>query len=297
MNKVKITTHSGNFHADDVFSVATLSLVYYGNIDVTRSREPEDFESADIVLDVGRIYDPEKKRFDHHQEGGAGKRDNGIPYASFGLIWKHFGRELCSKEEVWQMVEDRLVQPIDAGDTGYDIYTVTDEIYHVVTPDSLVKSYNPTWKEDHSHQTDHFLALVEWAKGVLGRYIQKAEDYTEAYDEVVKAYEEAEDKRLVVIDTPYPAAEVLFGFPEPLYFVSPMPEDGNWGVVAIRKSKKEFGNRKDLPKEWGGKSDEELQEISGVEDAVFCHLALFLAVTETKEGAIKMAKIALDNNN
>jgi uncharacterized UPF0160 family protein len=43
------------------------------------------------ILDVGDIYNPDQFRFDHHQAGGAGKRENDISYASCGLIWKHFG--------------------------------------------------------------------------------------------------------------------------------------------------------------------------------------------------------------
>ena len=42
-------------------------------------------DSADIVIDVGGQYDPDAGRFDHHQRGGAGERENGIPYSSFGL--------------------------------------------------------------------------------------------------------------------------------------------------------------------------------------------------------------------
>jgi uncharacterized UPF0160 family protein len=39
--------------------------------------------------------------------------------------------------------------------------------------------------------------------------------------------------------------------------------------------------------------DEELQKISGVSDATFCHRGLFLAGAKSKEGAIKLAEIAL----
>ena len=53
-----IVTHSGAFHADDVFAVATLDLTYDGKVKFMRSREPEDLAKADIVLDVGAVYDP-----------------------------------------------------------------------------------------------------------------------------------------------------------------------------------------------------------------------------------------------
>ena len=41
-------------------------------------------------------------------------------------------------------------------------------------------------------------------------------------------------------------------------------------------------------------TDEEFEKITGVEGAVFCHRTLFMAVAKSKEGAIKLAKLALN---
>ena len=46
--------------------------------------------------------------------------------------------------------------------------------------------------------------------------------------------------------------------------------------------------------EWAGKKDEELQKITGVSDALFAHRKLFMAAAKSKEGALKLAKIALN---
>src|ERR1035437_8037366 len=90
-----LVTHNGIFHADDIFATATLSLLLDGHIKVTRTRDENLIKSADYVYDVGGIYDPALNRFDHHQVGGAGKRDNGIPYAAFGLVWMQYGETVC----------------------------------------------------------------------------------------------------------------------------------------------------------------------------------------------------------
>ena len=37
----KIVTHSGNFHTDEVFACATLSILNKGNIEIARSRDGE----------------------------------------------------------------------------------------------------------------------------------------------------------------------------------------------------------------------------------------------------------------
>ena len=52
---------------------------------------------------------------------------------------------------------------------------------------------------------------------------------------------------------------------------------------------------KPLPESWGGKQDEELAQATGVQDARFCHRGLFMITAKSKEGAIKLAELALAN--
>lgn len=47
-----VVTHNGSFHADDVFACATLYVLLNGRIRVTRTRETELIEKADVVFDV-----------------------------------------------------------------------------------------------------------------------------------------------------------------------------------------------------------------------------------------------------
>ena len=120
-NKKKIITHSGTFHADDIFACAVLSLHMKNKVKIIRTRDKSIIEKGDYVVDVGGIYDEQINRFDHHQIGGAGKRPNGIPYASFGLVWKKFGPLLCASKEVAEKIDQKLASPIDAEDNGLDI--------------------------------------------------------------------------------------------------------------------------------------------------------------------------------
>src|SRR5436190_1581201 len=98
-----IVTHDTSYHADDVFAVATL-LLAFPDAQVIRSREQSVIDSADIVVDTGSVYDPPKMRFDHHQAGGAGQRQNNIPYASFGLVWKEFGERISGSREAAEII-------------------------------------------------------------------------------------------------------------------------------------------------------------------------------------------------
>ena len=86
-----LVTHSGGFHADELLSSVVLTRLF-PQARLVRSRAAEWITPATdrIIYDVGGAYDPEAGIFDHHQRG-APLRDDGQPFSSFGLIWKHFG--------------------------------------------------------------------------------------------------------------------------------------------------------------------------------------------------------------
>lgn len=290
--KIVTVVHDSNFHADDVCAIACLSLLYGSRLKVIRTRDPKVMETADIVLDVGGGNDG-VKNFDHHQEGGAGKRENGIPYAAFGLIWRRFGVEIAGSEAVAKRFDEVFVQPTDANDNGVSVATA---IIPGVTPiilDAFVFASNPTWKESESDRDKKFFETVEIFKKIIARELTFLQDEDEARAAVLADYARAEDKRLIVLSKNYPAQDVFKNLSEPLYVVYPR-DKGMWGLRAVRSTLNGFGNRKDLPLAWAGKKDAELAQISGVPDATFCHNGRFMAVARSKEGAIALAKKAVE---
>ncbi len=297
-NKVTIVTHNAGFHTDDIFAVATLLILLGENVEISivRSRDKSVIESGDYVVDVGGIHDPSINRFDHHQEGGAGSRENGIPYAAFGLVWKTYGEKLCGNISVANRVDEVLVQPIDGPDNGVQI--VDTKISGLMPLDIQLFTYifSPTWKEDVSKMDDIFSSLVSQAKILVNRVIKFSQDEIDGEKEVEKIYENSNDKRLIVLDnSKYPWEKVLCKFSEPLYVVYRNPNNQTWSVKSIRDNPIDFKSRKKLPESWAGKRDEELEKVTGVEGAVFCHNARFMAVNKTKEGILKMAEIALNS--
>ena len=291
-----IVTHSGRFHADDCFAVATLLILLESTGatgTIVRSRNASVIEKGDFVVDVGGVYDETRNLFDHHQEGGAGKRENGIAYASFGLVWKRFAKEFTGSVDVVVLLDGKLVQGIDAIDNGLEFYEVDPEAPEPYLPDNLVSAFLPTWKEERD-MDEAFSEAVGIAKRLLLREIIKAKDKLEAFVIVERAYSEAKDKRLIILDKNYPWQEVADKHPDILFVVK--PGDGNWHALAVRKSLYKFENRLDFPKEWAGKRDQDLSVASGVSDAVFCHNNLFIAVARSKEGAVSLASKALQNS-
>lgn len=289
---MRIITHNGSFHADDVFACATLTLIFKEDVEIVRTRDEAKIKSGDIIFDVGRIYDGEKY-FDHHQEGGAGKRVNGIPYASFGLIWKHFGERLVSKDSL-DYIDRVLVETVDALDNGVDI-SPSPKI-NVFTVSDAVACFNLVGhegkEEDHKHDKA-FLEALEIAKKILERVILEAKDYEESMKVYKEAFDASPDKRMVVVER-HIRKDCISSIDEVLYVVHPY-HNSTWTVRATRKNNLSFETKKPLPKEWAGKLAEDLQKITGVPDALFCHNNLFVANAKSKEGAIKLAQLALSS--
>ena len=132
-------THGGKFHADDVFSAALL-LYLNPEIVITRgNRVPENF--AGIVFDIGR------GRYDHHQKDSR-VRENGVPYAAFGLLWEELGGAILG-EELAAEFDEAFVQPLDNNDN-------TGEKNELAT---LIGNFNPAWDAQGGSDAAFFQAV------------------------------------------------------------------------------------------------------------------------------------------
>jgi uncharacterized UPF0160 family protein len=77
-----------------------------------------------------------------------------------------------------------------------------------------------------------------------------------------------------------------------LYMIYPS-SSGQWRIQTVPVEPGSFEDRKPLPIQWAGLSDKALQEVTGIDDAMFCHNGLFIAGAESFESTMKMASIAL----
>ncbi|MFT4870037.1 MAG: uncharacterized UPF0160 family protein [Colwellia sp.] len=288
MNDIIIATHNGNFHADDVFSIAALKNIF-PSIRLIRTRNLELIAKADIVIDVGGEYDADAGRFDHHQRGGAGGRENGIPYSSFGLIWQQYGLEICQgNQEVANSVDAGLVSTIDAIDCGH-----AEGIAQGISLSQTISMFNPTWQEE-SHFDTCFDEAVEFASRLLTRFIASANGGISAKDIVAKAIENAKDPRVIVLEQYTPWKTTVHALSEvALYMVYPS-NSGQWRIQTVPVELGSFEDRKPLPNAWAGLSDQALKDATGIDDAMFCHNGLFIAGAESFESTMKMASMALE---
>jgi len=287
MNDITIATHNGNFHADDVFSIAALKCIF-PSFNLVRTRDLALISKADIVIDVGGEYNPDTGRFDHHQRGGGGERENGIPYSSFGLIWQKYGLAICQdNQDVANAVDTGLVSTIDAIDCGH-----VEGVSQGISLSQTISMFNPTWQED-THFDASFDEAVDFASRVLTRFIASASGGINAKDIVAKAIENAEDPRVIVLEKYTPWKRTVHALSEEaLYMVYPS-NSGQWRIQTVPVEPGSFEDRKPLPKPWAGLSDKALKDVSGIDDAMFCHNGLFIAGAESFESTMKMASIAL----
>ncbi len=294
---IKIVTHNGPYHSDDIFAVATVSLFLEEGtqVEIIRTRDNKVIAEADFAVDVGGAYNPDLKIFDHHQEGGAGDRTNGVPYASFGLVWKAYGEKISGSKEIAEILDERLIQPIDAEDNGVKI---SSSLFKGITPytaQDLFSTFSPTWKEKDIDTDAVFESCVNIAKRVLEREIKTAQDMKEAERIIEKHYEDAIDRRVVILDKYYPWKIVIPKYPEPLFVVYPSLSGDAWHAQGVPKHKDSFRPRLPFPERWAGKMDSELAKVTGVEDATFSHNKRFLSGAKSREGAEKLARKAIDS--
>lgn len=278
-------THGGVFHADEVMATAILSAV--GPVALTRTfRVPEDTKA--FVYDIGG------GQYDHHQRGGNGARENGVPYSSAGLIWRDFGHKVVSCDQAWAFVDQELIQGVDAVDNG--VLPGVDYPTKPASVSNLISGFNPDW-DSNQKPDDAFLEAVAFAQGILARAIASAESKARAKALVDAAIEESENK-IIVLSQFAPWQEYVLNSENPkaaeaLYVVFPSNR-GGYNVQAIPDAVGSFSNRKSLPEAWRGVPANDLQAASGVADANFCHKGGFIGGADTLEGAMAMAKKAIE---
>jgi uncharacterized UPF0160 family protein len=292
---MRAATHDGSFHADDVFAIAVLRMAE-PDLDVVRSRDPDVLAGSDVRVDVGLRNDPASGDFDHHQKGGAGERDNGIPYASFGLVWREHGTALCGGDPLTAAeVDARLVQGIDAIDTGFTLSRPVLEGVRAADAGDIVDLFNPSWDEDASNEQrlERFEHAVAFAIGVLERAIAAALAGARARGLVAEAIAGAADPRVIELDRAMPWHQaVVTGAPEALYVLYPKKAD-DWRLQAVPQRLGDFENRRDLPAAWAGLEGDDLAALTGVPDARFCHNARFLVTARSQAGIRELARQAL----
>ncbi|MBO7703814.1 MAG: MYG1 family protein [Solobacterium sp.] len=318
--KLNLYTHDGQFHADEVFATAMFSLIA-DDINVVRGGDAElpAEDSGWIVYDIGG------GPLDHHtpenKETNGAHPGTNIPYAACGLVWRAYYREIlealdCPEnytDRVFSIVERSLILGIDAKDNEFNplaeelnrIPNVTDDQKKELLKSTrigmslsdVIKDFNPTWNSDLD-PNECFMDAVSFAKDILLNriysvissldsrdYVNRAIDYSAGHILMMDRF--APWEGAVYSQRSNPKAEDIW------YAVYPALR-GGWNLQCARVSSDDRNTfRHPLPKEWLGLRGEELQNVTGVKTAQFCHVSGFLCGADTQEGILELVRLAL----
>jgi uncharacterized UPF0160 family protein len=294
-----LVTHSGGFHADELLSSVILTKLF-PKARIVRSRAPEWITPCEdrIVYDVGGAYDADKNIFDHHQRG-APLREDGQPYSSFGLVWKHYGRDYLFAsglpvehvEKVHASFDEKFVLPIDLVDNGA---VSPSGVLGGLTLPVLLETLKPVFDDTDPDASDRaFHAALGVARSFVEARIAQSASKMRADAVVLQAINDAGEGRVLELPMgmPFRPTIIKAGADHLLFVVHPREKD--WCLTTIRRGDEGFEVRADLPAAWAGLTNGDLEAASGVEGASFCHNGRFVAAARTREAALAMAEIAV----
>lgn len=271
-------THSGSFHADDVLAAALIRVFLDPDAKVVRSRDPDVLAQADIVFDVGHVFDPASGRFDHHQREYEGER------SSAGMILDHLQAEGHVGGDLADRFREELVDYVDAVDVG------ARQPEHGVPCFSMIVGVLNERADDDDFDRWYERAVslaIDVVEGIRAGFERAKADA--AAVEQAMADAQAEGRRALHLDRYLkwkPAYFAAGGAEHPTDLVL-FPGRGDWRLVTIPVAEGSREDKVKLPEHWAGLEGEALASASGIDGARFCHRNRFIAAFDTEAGALE----------
>jgi uncharacterized UPF0160 family protein len=275
---MKIVTHSGPYHLDDVIAGAILSAIY--DVPIVRTRDPTIISSADIAFDVGG------GKFDHHFKG-AEKRTTGnfVTYSACGLIWREYGREFLSKiktypayiEDCWSHW-DKIITIVDAHDNGE---TGGVELKNTLSIAAIIGAFNGSKPYEY---------VVNFMKEYLIAKTASMVQFQFDKSSIMSAIEAANGG--LVIELPGEMSWqtlICEHAPNALFVI--YPQEHQWRVNAVPISPGSFVSKRVLSPKLCGLTPDKLKEY----DLNFVHINGFTAAGKSKNSVLKLIEKTLEN--
>ena len=283
-------THNGTMHADEIFATAFLDL-YLKDLKVFRTSkiDPSTVKQDTFIYDIGL------GEYDHHQIDAL-KRENGIVYSSFGLLWKKFGISFLEKikvpfpEEVFLGIDKDLVEEIDAEDNGF--FPTIEASYRVKTLNGLFKIFNPSYQSNQTEDSQFILA-VSVAKTILEQEITYIQGKVLANKKINELIENTSvGTKYLVLEEYLPYEDILLSNSkcDSILFVAYPSNRGGYAIKTVPISMKNRTARLEFPSEWAGLNEKELEKVSGISGLKFCHRGRFLVTCDSLDSAYQVLK-------
>lgn len=291
MNKIRrsVGTHDGSFHADEVTACAL--LVFFDLVDrekIFRTRDTKKFEMCEYVCDVGGVYDPASKRFDHHQSDYSGE------LSSAGMVWLYFKEQGIVDENLYDYYNRNLIAGVDAIDNGR---MPQEEMF--CTFSQIVTGFVPAEYDAAAIvQERAFFEALDFVLGHLKRCYNRYIYTLSCKEKVAKSM--SQNSFYLDFEEAMPWMDSFFdlgGEEHPALFVVMPSSNGHWKLRGIPPTMRErMKVRIPQPKEWAGLFEEDLRRVSGIPGAIFCHKGRFISVWETKKDALKALNQILEGS-
>ena len=285
-NYIRVVTHDGIFHADEVFAYALLCIAYgRDNVSIIRTRHSKVLELATQNKDtwaiaVGNSYDPSLLNFGHHMRDFAVTNSFGNKLSSFGLVVE----ELLRRDFFIEVKESLLKfsKKVDMLENG--VKKAEDLIFL-----SVLNSYS-------DNEVINFYAALEVAMTYLRSLINQWKEERiinmRLNDSLGNMTEDG-----IIYNTDYiPVDERANAVPEAKLVVY-KSKAGTFNIQSVNVGEtKDFSVRCPAPSKWLGLRDDELIRASGGLPLTFCHVGGFLTVTSTDdiEEALRVARIIIN---
>lgn len=262
---LKIITHNGTFHSDEIFAIALLlkfELKESQHVQIVRSRDEvfltQYIDYADVfIVDIGGSFQPELCNFDHHQD------DNYFAdKASVRLIHDYLLNTNKLTPELGKHLWENLIMLINRWDLGQEQNYVN--YFHRPLP-SLISSYNRS-TEDLSRENIQFKKALQFALEIVENESFSYFQYQDA-KRTFNKHRNINSHTILFEDFNPKHSSFLKQHRNIRYYI--YPYRGNWAVAAV--------NSKKHP----------IPECPHHEGLVFSHKNHFLTVFSTKEFAIR----------
>lgn len=267
-----------------------------------------------------RDYD---ERFEFPKSGAVeGDEPRCTKLSASGLVYRHYGKDVIQQyypnltaeylNLAYVKLYDMLLEALDAIDTGVEIVPEgTTVIYKDSTGlASRVGRLNPRWNEvdengekpSHDERFEQAVALCGVDFCSLLTVVVESDIPAREFVEraLLKRYETDSSGQILAFESGgLPWRNHLYEL-EKIHKVDPLIKfvlyrdvSGMWRVQAVTVEGLGFKNRLSLPEAWRGVRDQDLEGISKIPGARFCHAAGFIGGADTYEGVLKMAQAAL----
>lgn len=315
---IKIGTHNGVFHCDELLGTYMIQLVLPDSV-IVRSRDDCILKQCDIVIDVGNVYEPSKYLFDHHQKSFTESMSSILPgkpwttkLSSAGLVYCHFGKEILQKvvgersndeiEAIFDHVYEHFIQEIDAIDNGFPMYDGEPRYRITTNLSSRVNRLNKQWNisDDLYNEEEEFSKAQLYVGNEFQATVKRAAEVwwparKLVSDAILNRFKVHASGLIIELEQFCPWKEHFFNLEKmlkvdkPILFVIFSDSHNNWRVQAVSVNTGSYICRLFLHGEWQGLRDEELCNVAEIDGCVFVHHTGFIGGNKTRDGALRMA--------